>query len=97
MDATTPAFWQFAGAYLHEDWPEVHGTVWQALEDFMRHEPQLARRLPAEIEQLLAARATESELGDYVESEGGCYLPPEGYRAWLAEVARRVSASAATG
>lgn len=95
---TTPAFWQFAGAYLHQDWPEEYGDPWRALEAFMTDEPSLARALVDEIGQVLQDHPSEDELASYVNGEGACYVPgPDegGYRGWLTEVARRVRAATA--
>ena len=90
---TTPAFWQFAGAYLHQDWPDEYGDPWRALEAFITDEPALAQVLPHEIERALQEHGSENELASFVAGQGGFYVPrPEdgGYRGWLTEVARRV-------
>ena len=92
----SPALWQFLGAYLHQDWPEVHGTVEQALEDFISEDPALARGLPSEVAALLASEPSEAELEQRMNDLGSCYVPAReegGYRGWLEEISRRVRAS----
>lgn len=90
----TPAFWQFTGAYLNQDWPEIHGSPRQALNAFIQREPQLASRMPDEIEQILRQFATEEALRSYVvDNQGACYVPdPDegGYRGWLEAVATQI-------
>jgi CdiI immunity protein len=93
---STPAMWQFAGAYLHQDWPEESADEWAALDAFMDGEPELAARLPTEIAWILDHHRSEDELRRYVDEQGASFVPgPEdgGYRGWLQEIARRVSAS----
>lgn len=92
MTTQSPALWQFAGAYLHEDWPEVHGDEWGALDAFINDEPRLAQQLPDEIDSLLRRFTTEAQLDTFFEGLGSAFLPdPEagGYHAWLEEVAAR--------
>jgi len=92
----TPAFWQFAGAYLHQDWAEVHGDEWRALDSFIAGEPHLAPSLPEEIEQILREHRSEAELATFVDGQGAAFLPSAdqgGYHGWLTEVARRVRAA----
>ncbi len=91
---STPAMWQFAGAYLHQDWPEESKDEWAALDAFMKEEPELATKLPTEIAWILDRHPSEEELRRYVDEQGACFVPrPEdgGYRGWLEEVARRAT------
>ena len=39
---TTPALWQFLGAYLHQDWPIEFDDEWATLDRFIEGEPELA-------------------------------------------------------
>lgn len=95
----TPAFWQFAGAYLHQDWPEVHGSARQALRAFIQGEPQLASCLPGEIDSILRQHPSEAALRAYVvDDQGACYVPSVdegGYRGWLTSIAEQVRAATA--
>jgi hypothetical protein len=93
---STPAMWQFAGAYLHQDWPEESEDEWDALAAFIEGEPDLATKLPTEIAWILDQHPREDELRRYIDEQGASFVPrPEdgGYRGWLEEIARRVTAS----
>src|SRR6478735_10325840 len=37
---TTPALWQFLGAYLHQDWPIEFDDEWAALDRFIEESPE---------------------------------------------------------
>ena len=39
-----PHLWQFLGSYLHQDWPEIHGTPQAAIELAIRDYPLEARQ-----------------------------------------------------
>jgi len=92
----TPALENLLGAYFHQDWFDEHGDEWATLDDFIDGEPALAPLLPGEIRQLLAEHADEASLEARLFSLGSCYVtsPTEGgYRGWLTEIARRVTAA----
>jgi hypothetical protein len=94
MMTTTPAMWHFAGAYLHEDWPEESRDEWAALAAFIEDEPELATKLPIEITWILDQYSGEDELRRFVDELGASFVPrPEdgGYRGWLEEIARRAA------
>ena len=86
------------GAYFHQDWTLDHPDEWAVLAQFERDEPDLARKLPDEISEVLTEFTTEAELEHYVvrvlggdfnaEHDGGTY------RAWLQQIADRVRAAA---
>ena len=91
---TTPALWQFLGAYLHQDWPIEFDDEWAALDRFIEESPELASHLPIEIDGALGEHHAESDLRAFLVAQGCNYVPdPEegGYRGWLSEIARRVS------
>ncbi len=95
---TAPAFWHFAGAYLHQDWPEEYGDPWRALAAFVTDEPALAAAMPDEIEHALQDNGSEEGLAAFVIVQGAAFVPgPDdgGYRGWLTEVARRVRVATA--
>lgn len=85
------------GAYFHEDWGLDHVDEWSVLAEFERDEPELARKLPAEIDAVLARFTTERELERYVVRElGGRFRADwDGgtYRGWLQQIADRVRAT----
>ena len=96
----TPALWQFLGAYLHQDWPLEFDDEWAALGRFAEDSPELAGQLPVEIDLVLRANGSEGDLRTFLIGEGCNYIPDAqtgGYRGWLTEIARRVSASIEPG
>ncbi len=87
-----PELFQFLGAYLHQDFPEVHGDADAALAASMRNaSPERLIAVHAQLTDLLetvdeaAAERAVNELCDY-------YPPGDGwtYIGWLEEVDRRV-------
>ncbi|MFC7492812.1 MULTISPECIES: contact-dependent growth inhibition system immunity protein [unclassified Nocardioides] len=88
-----PALEQLMGAYFHQDWKD-DGTVWDVVDLFVSHEPELARALPDEVESTLTDKSTEPELKDYVIRELGAYYLADAsggtFREWLTEIADRV-------
>jgi hypothetical protein len=94
----TPALTRLIGAYVNEDWPEFYDDVWAAVDDYIRSAPVLASSLPSEIEAVLRQFPTDEELTGYLDELGIGYQPQageHGFRAWLAEVSRRVPAPTA--
>ena len=92
----TPALEHLMGAYFHQDFHDLYGGAWQTLEAFAADSPDEATRLPAEIAFVLSAHSSDDALEGYLD-ELGCEYRPQpgegGYRGWLEEIARRVSAS----
>ena len=86
------------GAYFHQDWVEDHSDEWDVLAAFEKDEPDLAAQLPAEIGEVLEHFQTEAELEHFVVRVlGGDFNAAYNggtYRAWLAEIAARVKATA---
>jgi hypothetical protein len=80
--------------YLHEDFVDLHGSAWGAVDDFARSQTDYAPQLRREITELLDAHQSEVSLQAAVESLGLDYLPEAdgwvSYRAWLLAVADRV-------
>ena len=94
----TPSLEHLMSAYFHQDWYEEHGDEWANLQDFVEGEPELAPRLPIEIEQVLAHLPTDDRVDAYLRSLGSYYTttPEEGgYRGFLQEIARRVQTALA--
>ena len=87
------------GAYFHQDWMLDHPDEWAVLAEFERDEPDLAKKLPGEIAEVLAEFATEAELGHYVVRVlGGDFNATHDggtYRAWLQQIADHIRAAAA--
>lgn len=83
------------GGYLHLDWPEDYdGDPWAAVDDFAVSEPEAAASLRAEVESVLTKYESENGLRQLISELGSGYLPEadgHDYRAWLREVAQRVS------
>jgi hypothetical protein len=82
------------GAYLHEDWADDYPDLWHAVDDFTDGEPQAARHLRADVEQVLSQCQSEQELQHALRQHGIVYYPPgdgwDSYRTWLLAVAARV-------
>ena len=92
----TPELRQLMAAYFHQDFMDVHGGVWEAVDAFVRVDPGRAGALLSEIELVLRELPTEPEVDMYLDQLGCEYwAPPEegGYRGWLTEIARRVAAA----
>jgi hypothetical protein len=92
----TPALEHLMGAYFHQDFHDLYGGVWQTLEAFVIDSPDEAARLPEEIALALSAHSSDDALERYLDQLGCEYRPQPGdggYRGWLEEIARRVSAS----
>jgi CdiI immunity protein len=87
------------GAYFHQDWVEDHPDEWDVLAAFEHDEPELAAKLPSEIDRVLEQLRTEHELEHYVVRVlGGDFNAAyDGgtYRAWLTEIADHVRAATA--
>lgn len=86
----TPALEHLMGAYLHQDFDVFGPSPMAAVDTFIRDEPDLGRRLPIEIEELLAARRSQSEVKAALEAMG-CQIQVSdadgGYRSWLEAIA----------
>ena len=96
--STTPAVWNLAGAYLHQDWAVEYSTWEEAVDAFIHESPDLSPLLPGEISRVLSETRTDDELHAFFRSQGGAYRPrPEdgGYRGLLTAIARRVEAATA--
>jgi hypothetical protein len=83
-------------AYLHEDFADVDGSAWGAVDSFARDEPEDALLLHGEIAYLLNRCQSEPEVESALADLGICYLPtgdgwPD-HRTWLLAVAGRVDA-----
>ncbi|MEP9362025.1 contact-dependent growth inhibition system immunity protein [Nocardioides sp. CN2-186] len=92
----TPTLWSFVGIYFNQDWPEDYGTEDASVDAFLADAPSERAALVNEIEWVLEHFSSEQELADYVDEQGGEYLPPAedgGYRGWLTRIADRVSAT----
>ena len=84
------------GAYLHQDWPLEFDDEWAALDRFAQDSPELAGQLPAEIDLVLRRNRSEPDLRTFLIGEGGNDVHDAqtgGYRGWLTEIARRVTAA----
>ncbi len=93
---TLPALHHLMGAYLHQDFDLDGETPMDAVDAFLREEPDLARPLAAEIDTLLGTGLSEQEVERTV-FDLGCQVYPDkgytGYRLWLAAIAARARQS----
>jgi hypothetical protein len=91
-----PALRQLMGAYFHQDW-ELDGDESDVVDLFVRHEPESADRLPAEVDRLLAELPDEPALRSFILEDLGAYYlaDAEGgtFRGWLSQIAERVRAA----
>ncbi len=91
-----PALRRFAGAYLNEDWNIEYASDAAALRDFVKDAPELAGRLPSEIEHLLESVPDDELLAGVLDEELAIGYSPaaEGLtdRQWLRRVAEQVQA-----
>lgn len=72
------------GAYFHQDWNLVYATREEAVTDFVSRSPKRAATVPDEIDGLL--QSPDDELTERLESMGFDDAPPDGDRAFLAEL-----------
>lgn len=68
---------QFLGAYLHQDFKDLYGDAWAAVQAYVDNEP-LGSRITAraELNDLLRQCHSEKELSDAVAKVGMDYHPP---------------------
>jgi hypothetical protein len=80
--------------YLHEDFVDLYGSAWGAVDSYVRDQPQLAPQLRGEITELLSTRKSEAEVEGALVDLGIVYLPTgdgwDSHRTWLLAVADRV-------
>ncbi len=84
-----PELGQLLGGYFHQDFSYEYSSYREALEDYLRGNPEGdLRQALDEIPQLLAMAETDQELGRAVAALGMGISPPEGValRQWLADV-----------
>lgn len=83
------------GTYLFEDFTEVYGGIWQALNAFLSDWPSLRSGLVEEIGSLLEQHG-ECEIRELLISMGSNVYLDEGsesYREWLQEISVQVQQS----
>lgn len=79
------------GAYLNQDVWDFYPDVMAGVDDFMKDEPDLAKPLMVEIEQLLADHPEEADVAELMRRLGAGFIPAEdGYRGWLVRIASHV-------
>jgi hypothetical protein len=82
------------GGYLHEDFADLHGDAWGAVDTFARDEPDYAPQLRRQVTELISACPSESRLERALVDLGLNYLPTadgwDSHRTWLLAVADRV-------
>lgn len=80
------------GAYLHQDWKEMYGDAWGAVDEFRTLEPpDYVNRAADQVRALLDSGYDEDRLDEITGHWGSYYHPPGGdrtYRDWLTELER---------
>lgn len=86
------------GAYFYELWDQHEYESWEnAIDDFVRRSPAMARGVPDEIEDLMAQTLSDDELASTLAQWGFDNNPVEGERAWLLHVRDRIRAKSDAG
>jgi len=84
------------GAYLNQDVFDDYAGVLEAVDDFVRQDPELATTLPSEIDHVLLDQPDPAALEKLLDAYGiGFIAGEQGYRAWLQQIADRVRAATA--
>lgn len=87
-----PALYQLMGAYLHQDFDLFGKTKMDAVDAYLRDEPDSAPALVEEIEFVLVTTPDEAGLKHTLDELGCQVLPPEEagtYRRFLELIAER--------
>jgi len=88
------ALHHLSDAYLHEDFADLYGSAWGAVDTYARNEPEYAPELRRDITQLLSSCKTEAALEGALTRLDLGYLPTgdgwADHRTWLLAVADRV-------
>lgn len=86
---------QFTGVFLSYDWPEDWGSEPAAVDGFARDDPEMARLLIKEIDEILAGIPSEAELNRLVYDQYylGYLVESEwpSIAVWLRDVQRRLT------
>lgn len=88
-----PELNQLIGGYFHQDFSYEYSSYREALEDYLRGNPQDdLRQAREEILQLLAMAESDQELGRAVAALGMSVSPPDGVslRQWLVDIAHAI-------
>ena len=79
-------------AYFYQSWDEHEYSTWQeAVDDFAKRSPSRVEAVSAEIASLLRSVGDDHELAAALAGWGLDHTPPEGERAWLMAVGRRLT------
>lgn len=92
----TPALAHLVSAYFHQDWMHEFADEWASVDAFVTGAPDLAPGLPDDVARVLIEHPSESAVEEYLDALGCEYTADPatgGYRAWLTEIARRVTAA----
>ena len=79
--------------YFHQDWVYEYADPWDVVDEFIVERPQLAAKLPAEVNSILQEHPSEAQLKQLLrELRFGYHVQAHGwtYRRWLMAVADRV-------
>lgn len=89
LEQQYPALWHFCGAYLHQDWRDEYDSTTEALRDFVDGSPNLASRLPREVDQALDTTPDEVTADDLLANLGCSFVPSRAGldpRDWLRQM-----------
>jgi hypothetical protein len=96
-DARFPGLWQFFGCSLHEDWPELNGSMDEAIARAIADRPvELRQQVRRELKDLLSEMSADGELRDMLNKGLGVnvrFRKPEDARAFAEEVAAKLERS----
>jgi hypothetical protein len=96
-EAHYPRLSQFLGGYLHEDWPEMHGTPEAAVDKAISEYPiELRRTVRKELADLLARMEDNTQLRSFMEFGLGVWVyfkKPAEARSFAEEVERKLLSS----
>ena len=99
-EARYPTLSQFLGGYLHEDWPEMHGTPEAAVDKAISEYPiELRRVVRKELADLLMRTEDDTQLRSLLNTGLGVnvyFKKPAESRAFAQEVERKLLSSIQT-
>ncbi len=82
------------GAYLNQDYEDLYGSAWEAVDRYAHRQPGYAPMLRSEITEILRTYPSEADLERALGELGLDYLPTAdgwaNHRDWLIAVADRV-------
>ncbi|MGZ6763958.1 MAG: contact-dependent growth inhibition system immunity protein [Nocardioides sp.] len=84
---------QLMAGYLHQDWDLDHASWQDAVDAFVRDQPDLAADVPDQVARALSQARDDDAIRDLCLSWGSAYRPTAAdgtRREWLSQVSERV-------